>query len=362
MIVENDMIRSHIHTLGNSIVFQQQIPQFLQDTVASVVAFVPVIISTLVVLIIGWIIGRVLGGVVTRILERIGLSDYAQDTPLETEGDGIASTLGTLAAYLVYFYTILAVADILNIDILSQLLSTIGQFLPVVLSAIVVLVIGFVIGRVVGDIITDVIGEFGLEGYFRDTPLENITARIGGVGGIVGLLVEYYIYFLTLLATADILQIPIFSDLLNTFAGYVPILIGGLIILFIGILVGEFLEDIVASTDASRLTTLLGLGAKLFVYYIAITIALDTIGFSTAVLTTFFTATVTAFFGALGLGLAIAIGIGVGWGSKDYVAENIDDWISRARGSASEIREDGENTSNREFESSGDSSMGGSGE
>ncbi len=354
-----------LHALGNGgIVLQQvlqQVPSFLQDTVASIVAFIPVLVSAIVVLIIGWIVGRILGGITTRILEGIGLSDYAQDTPLESEGeDGVASALGTLVAYLIYFYAILAAANVLGIQILSQLLSNIGQFLPVVLSAIVILVIGFVIGRVVGDIIADLIGEFGLEGYLRDTPLENITAAVGGFGGIIGTLAEYYIYFLTLLTAADVLQIPILSRLLNNFAGYVPTLIGGLIVLFLGILLAEFVEDVVADTDASRLTTLIGLGVKLFIYYIAITIALNTIGFSTTVLTTLFTAAVTAFFGALGLALAIALGIGVGWGSKDYVAENIDDWMASARSSASEMSGESEGGSS-EFESSGgDSSTGGS--
>jgi len=37
----------------------------------------------------------------------------------------------------------------------------------------------------------------------------------------------------------------------------------------------------------------------------------------------------------LAIGLALAVGIGFGWGIKDYVAENIDKWTSRARKEAS---------------------------
>lgn len=155
---------------------------------------------------------------------------------------------------------------------------------------------------------------------------------------------------------ADTLAITALSRLLNDFAAFIPALIGGLLVLVIGIYLADILEDIVASVDASRLTTLAGLGVKLFVYYITITIALDTIGFSTAVLTTFFTAVVTAFFGALGVALALAIAIGVGWGSKDYVAENIDDWMARLRRSVSGLSEESHTDtrprSNDKFESS----------
>jgi uncharacterized membrane protein YbjE (DUF340 family) len=90
-----------------------------------------------------------------------------------------------------------------------------------------------------------------------------------------------------------------------------------------------------------------------FVYYITITIVLNRLGLQADVLNMFFTAAVTAFFGALGLGLAIAIGIGVGWGSKDYVANNIADWMGSARSSASDMTRESSTGSSDEFESPG---------
>lgn len=352
----------HAHTLGST-ALQIQVPQFLQETVAGIIAFLPVLLSAIVVLLIGWVLGRILGAVVARVVEGIGLSKYTQGTPLESDrsGDGgIAGALGKLVKYIVYFYAALAASDILGIAILSQLLSDIGTFLPVILSAVVVLVIGFVVGRAVGDIVADVVGGFNLGSYFHDTPLERVTRT---AGGIVGALVEYYIYFLTLLTAAGILQIPALSRLLNDFAGFVPALIGGVAVLIVGALAAEFIEDIVASTDRSRLTTLVGLGVKLFVYYLAITIALDTMGFDATVLTTLFTSFVTAFFGALAVALALAIGIGLGWGSKDYVADNIDDWMGSARDSAGDLTdESGGHGSSDEFGSPGsDDGPGGSG-
>ncbi|GAA0475608.1 hypothetical protein GCM10008985_34920 [Halococcus dombrowskii] len=340
---------NHAYTL-ESTVLQLQVPQFLQETVAGIIAFLPVLLSAIVVLLVGWILGRLLGAVVTRVVEGIGLSKYTQGTPLEQDdrGDGgIAGALGKLVKYIVYFYAALAASDILGIAILSQLLSDIGTFLPVILSAVVVLVIGFVVGRIVGGIVTDVVGGFNLGSYFHDTPLERVTRSAGGIGGIVGTLVEYYIYFLTLLTAAGILQIPALSRLLNDFAGFVPALIGGVAVLIVGALAAEFVEDVVASTDGSRLTDLVGLGVKLFVYYLAITIALDTMGFDSTVLTTLFASFVTAFFGALAVALALAIGIGLGWGSKDYVAENIDDWLSSARSSADDLTDEEGSTGTR---------------
>ncbi len=351
-----------ITTLESGIVLQQN-PQFLQNFVSNIVSFLPAIISAIIVLIIGWIVGRILGGIVERVVDSIGISDYAEGTPLESSGGGgIADALGKLVAYIVYFYAILAAADILGIGILSQLLRQIGAFLPVIFSAVVVLVIGFVVGRIVGDIVAGIVGGFNLDSLIRGTPLEGPVSSVGGIGIVVGKVIEYYIYFFALLAAADILQIPALSRVLNNFAGYIPTLIGALVVLVIGIFVADHVGDIVANTDTGRATDLAGLGVKLFIYYITITIALNTMGFNVAVLTTLFTAVVTAFFGALGLALAIALGIALGWGSKDYVADNIDRWMSRAKSGASDMAEE-DTGSDSDFEppDSDDSGPGGSG-
>lgn len=341
-------------TYTGSIVLQA-VPQFLQDTIASIIAFAPVVLSALVVLLIGWIIGRIVGGIVTRVVERIGLSDYTQGTPLHNvgEGDGgLANALGTLVAFVIYFYTALTAADILGIEVLSQLLRDIGTFLPVILSAVVVLVIGFVVGRTVGGIVDDVIDGFSLDSYFRGTPLEGVAEPAGGIGGIVGKLVEYYIYFLTLLTAAGILQIPALSRLLNNFAGFVPALIGGVAVIVVGALIAEFAGDIVGSIDASRLTNLAGLVVKLFVYYLAITIALDTMGFEATVLTTLFTTIVTSF-GAIVVVIALGVALAIGLGGQDYVAENVDRWMGHVRSGASDLAEEDEDESGDSFESPG---------
>src|SRR5699024_9786730 len=106
---------NHAYTL-ESTVLQLQVPQFLQETVAGIIAFLPMLLSAIVVLLVGWILRRLRGAVVTRVVEGIGLSKYTQGPPLEQDGrgdDGIAGALGQLVKYIVYFYAALAASDIL---------------------------------------------------------------------------------------------------------------------------------------------------------------------------------------------------------------------------------------------------------
>jgi len=313
---------------------QGTIDNTIDDTIADVIEFLPTIIAALVILLVGYIIGRILGNLVTRVVRKIGVGRYAEGTAIEevSDGDGIARGLGLLVSYYVYFVAVFAAVNVLEISELSDLLRDLAGFLPVILGAIVILVIGFVVGRIIGDIVSKIVGSFGIAPYLRETPLERFSDQKGEFGRIVGKLVTYYIYLLTLLTVAEVIEVPALSELLNRFAAYLPALAGGLIVLLVGIWLAERVGDIVRESGEGRPVGLAATGVKILIYYLTITIVLGTIGFQVTALTTMFTAFVVAFFGALGLALAIGIGIAVGLGGQDFVAENIDDWANSIGG------------------------------
>jgi hypothetical protein len=124
----------------------------------------------------------------------------------------------------------------------------------------------------------------------------------------------------------------VLSQLLSRFAGYLPTLIGGLAVLIAGILIADFVGDLVSDTDGQWITDVLGLAVKVFIYYMTATLTLNMIGFATGVLTNLFNVFVVALFGSLGL--AVAIGLGIG--TRGYIAENIDNWTSQASDTVSE--------------------------
>jgi|AntDeeMinimDraft_5_1070356.scaffolds.fasta_scaffold03816_2 hypothetical protein len=424
------------HTVGNSIVLQT-VPDSLQPLIDGFLGAIPLVVGALIILLLGWIVGRVLGGVVKRLVGRIGPAQYADETPLEREGDtdrniaqslgdltkyvvyllallaalsyvgigvpggfltgvaggvvqvvvaiailivgiaigrfvgglvedivsgfgldsyvrdtplddtadtagGIGNAVGTLVEFLIYFVALLIALDYAGIAIPGEFLTNIANGAVQVIVAGIILVAGFAIGRFVGNLVGNIVSGFGLDSFVRGTPLDDATDAVGGIGNAVGRLVEFLIYYFALVAAIDALDFPALSEPLTAFIGQIPLLIGGLAVLVVGIYVADVFGDIVSSADAGRAADIAGLAVQLFVYYIVIVFALDTAGFDTAVLTTLFASFVTALFGALGLAAAIAIGVGLGWGSKDYVAENIDGWMSSARSSASDMTDERE--------------------
>ncbi|WP_435079928.1 mechanosensitive ion channel family protein [Halococcus sp. AFM35] len=325
---------------------------FLTDVAGGLVQ----IIVAVAILIVGVAIGRFVGSLAGDIVAGFGLDSYVRDTPVADATDsvgGISNAVGRLVEYLIYLFALLIALDYAGIAIPGGFLTNVANGAVQVIVAGVILVAGFAIGRFVGDLVGDIVAGFGLDGFVRDTPLADLTDAVGGIGNAVGKLVEFLIYYFALVAAVDALDFPALSEPLTDFIGQIPLLLGGLAVLVVGIYVADLLGDLVANADRSRAADIAGLAVQLFVYYIVIVFALDTAGFDTSVLTTLFTSFVTALFGALGLALAIAIGIGLGWGSKDYVAENIDDWVGSARESADDLAEESDSESDDGFESPG---------
>ena len=311
-----------------------QVTNAINQAIADAVAYLPTVVAALVILLVGYIVGRLLGGVVTRLIRRIGMDRYTEGTAIEGmgSGDAVANGLGKVVSYYVYFVAVLAAADVLNIPQLTELLAMLGGYLPVILGGLVVLLVGFVVGRILGDIVADLVGGVDVAPFLQETPLERLSDTEGELGRLAGQLVTYYVYFLTLLAVADILRITALSSLLNAFAGYIPAFVGGLLVLLVGIWVAERVGGLVREASGSGVGRVAALLVKVLIYYLTITVALSTIGFDVAVLTNLFTTFVVAFLGALALALAVGIGLAVGFGGQDYVAENIDGWVASARG------------------------------
>ncbi|WP_336036155.1 mechanosensitive ion channel family protein [Halobacterium yunchengense] len=312
------------------LILQGQVSDAVDQTLADVVAYLPTLVAAVVILFVGYVVGRLLGSLVTRVVRRIGMSRYTAGTAVESVGDHdtIASALGTLVSYYVYFVALVAAVDVLDIDLLTELLADLAAYVPVILGAIVVLVVGFVVARIVGDAVTGVVSGFRVGPYLRGTPLERFGDETGEFGRLVGTLVTYYVYLLTLLAVADILAVDAFSAFMTEVVGYLPALVGGLLVLVVGVWVAERVGGLVRESGEGTVVGVAAAFAKLFVYYLAITVALSTVGVSVAPLTTMFTAFVVAFFGALALALAIGVGVAVGLGGQEFVRENVDEWAA----------------------------------
>ncbi|MCU4752773.1 hypothetical protein OB919_12435 [Halobacteria archaeon AArc-curdl1] len=135
----------------------QTVPEWLQDPVANLAAFLPRLVGALAILLVGWVVGRLAGRVVMRIADGIELDRMVLETPLGRILGGteraVSRTFGKLAKWFVYGLAILAAANTLAIALLSQWVSTAVSYLPAFVAGLLVIVLGFVVADFIGDMI-----------------------------------------------------------------------------------------------------------------------------------------------------------------------------------------------------------------
>lgn len=192
--------------------------------------------------------------------------------------------------------------------------------LPNVLGALIILLIGWALAAAAGKLvrhlveltkIDDVIDSAGLDKNLEEAGIDFSLAKL------FGWLAKWFIIVVTLIAVADLLKLDQITDFLQTIALYIPNIIIAVVILLVGIVLGNFAYKVVSKgVDASKLSAASGVLAsiaKWSIFVFALLAALNQLNIAKELINTLFT-------GLVGM-LALAGGLAFGLGGKDHAKE-----------------------------------------
>ncbi|TSC71582.1 MAG: small-conductance mechanosensitive ion channel [Parcubacteria group bacterium Gr01-1014_38] len=189
-------------------------------------------------------------------------------------------------------------------------------FLPVFLGALIVFIAGWIVAMAVGKFIQRILHLVRLNDPFeRITGLRAALERAGldlNVPKFIGDLVKWFLYIVTLLATADILGLEAVAAFLNRVIAYVPNIVVAAVILVAGVIFANFVGRVTkASIAAAGLPHSAGVSAvaRWAVVIFTFLAAMLQLQVADVLIQTLFTA-----FAAM---LAIAGGLAFGLGGKD---------------------------------------------
>jgi hypothetical protein len=215
-------------------------------------------------------------------------------------------------------------------EFLEETVAEFIAFLPRLVAALVILLIGWVIGMGVARLVQGLADTVELDRMVLDTPLGRL---LGGteraVSKAFGTVAKWFVYALAILAAADVLAIAVLSEWITRAVSYLPAFIAGLAVIVFGFVVADFIGDAIMRTRAATqtaYTSWFATGTRMFLYFTAIVIGLDTMGVDVGILYVF----ARAMAWGLAAALAIGVGIAIGWGGHTYVAEHMEQWMSRA--------------------------------
>ena len=130
--------------------------------------------------------------------------------------------------------------------VLDRAANALGEALPRLAGAIVLLVIGLVLASLLGRLASRVLDAAGLDRLGRRFGIDRILDRIGvtrSVSSLVGTAVRIALVIVTVVAAVSLLGFAALSTALNALILFLPKLFVALVLVVIGLVVAEFLGD-----------------------------------------------------------------------------------------------------------------------
>lgn len=192
------------------------------------------------------------------------------------------------------------------------------QFIDGLWAALIIvlyLVLGWFVAWVINRLLASAFHAFKFEEKLKAKGLHDALFGIKFTG-MVHSIIKIYIVALFLGAAAARVQLGLVTDAIIWFAGYMPSLVRGLIVLVAALFAADYVKE---KMKGARFANTIALLIKIFVGYTALVIALPFLlpGADTEILKTAFTLVVSSVAVAVGLG----VGIALGWGLKDTVSD-----------------------------------------
>lgn len=208
-------------------------------------------------------------------------------------------------------------------------------FLPRLLAAVGILMAGFAIAKMVERATDVALHKIGFDRWMSEGGVTEALERAGtrlDPSSVLAKLVFWTVMLLVILLAADALGVQAVNALFAELVAYIPNVIAAVVVLVLGILLGEFVKDLVlASAGGLPGGPTLGRSAKAAVILLAVFMALEQLDIAQDIVLVFFIAVVGA--GAL------AAGIAFGLGGREIAAELSREWYNRMRVSSAVIRE-----------------------
>ena len=197
------------------------------------------------------------------------------------------------------------------------------MFVPNLIVALVILCIGWAVGSLISKGITHFMKMVKFDEALQKAGFEEFIRKAGlnlNSGKFLGGIVKYFIIIVFLVASFDVLGLNQVTEFLQqVVVGYLPQLIIAVLILLVGVVVGDVLSRVVvasAKTAGLSSANLLANVSKWAVWVFAVLVALSQMGIAEAFIQTLFTGFVFA--------LSLALGLSFGLGGQSAAARTIE--------------------------------------
>ncbi len=156
------------------------------------------------------------------------------------------------------------------------------RIVPGLLGALVLIIVGIAVGLVLKRIVMRILDETKIDHWLA---AHNLKAAIGhhSLARLVGSLVKWYVIAIFLAQAVDLIQMRVLKQYTGFLISFINSAIAALIVLLLGLLLARYIRNLIEQTEYHYKRTLAIL-AEVFIIYVGVVIALQTVGFNTTIL------------------------------------------------------------------------------
>jgi hypothetical protein len=287
---------------------------------------IPNLLAASIIVLIGMFVARIVREIIVNLLVGFGLDRGAEKIGIDKNLGPlkVSGMIGTVVYVLILIPVFIAALDALNIPAISSpgrnMLSIILNKLPAIFAAAIIIILAIVIGKIVHNLLTQILGGLGFNRVFEAVGLRQIGSRTPSQ--VVGILAFIYIIFFAVMEASEALNFKMLSNLSSDFITFAFKVILSVIILGVGIFIGDWVRRLVEGAAKER--PFLANLAKAAIVIFALAIALQNLGIGNEI--------VMLAFGLLLGSIAVAAAIAFGIGSREIAGRETEAWVKKLKG------------------------------
>jgi hypothetical protein len=201
------------------------------------------------------------------------------------------------------------------------------EYVPALIGALVILFAGYLLAKLLERAVDHALARLGLNRWLEQGGVLDAVGRTGwrrSPSRLIGTVAFWFVMFAVILLAANALGLDSLATVFSQLVGYIPSLIAAIVILLLGIVLGEFVDGLVmASAGGVHGGPMLARAGRVGVIVLAIFMALQQLGIATSIVTTAF----AIIFGAIALAFALSFGLG----NRELAGQVTREWYERLR-------------------------------
>jgi len=230
-----------------------------QQFFSTLIDFLPTIIVVLVLLLLAWILAKVLRTGTRKLVRATGIDKRLGkgEGPWDASQYPVAHGTGTAIFWIVWVLFILAILQVLGVqglfDSIVVVFQKIFSAVPNIIAAVLVLGIFYFIGAFLAKLVTKALNRI----HFDELPIKlGLTKKAptgaGSASSVVGYIVMVFIMLFAIVMAADLLGFAAVNQMISVLTQFLGLVLLGAVVIGIGILVANFLANILRSSGRAE--------------------------------------------------------------------------------------------------------------